>query len=56
MFQLVDECMLLVLLLNKGESIIRSVGIFFSVDNTAGWAWGNVHGLSLSLSLSKEEQ
>lgn len=39
---------MLVLLLYEGKSIIRSVGIFFNVDNTAGWAWGNAHGLSLS--------
>jgi hypothetical protein len=29
---------MLVLLLYEGKSIIRSVGIFFNVDNTAGWA------------------
>ena len=43
-----DECLLLVLFLYEGMSIIGSVSIFFNVDNTAGWAGGNTHGLSLS--------
>jgi len=33
----VDECLMLILLY-EGKSIIHSVGIFFNVDNTAGWA------------------
>jgi hypothetical protein len=32
-----------------GESkIIRTIGIYFAVGYTAGWAWQNTHGLFLS--------
>jgi len=38
----VDECLLLVLLLYEGKSIIHSVGIFFNVDSTAGSLPSNI--------------